>query len=83
MRPLLVRVVILAVLLGTWSALRPAEVEGQWWWTCWTCRAAGGWAYCSPTSPPEGWDACEARTQDPYDWRRSYCAFGTHCGWVA
>lgn len=83
MRPLLVRVVILAVLLGTWSALRPAEVEGQWRLRCWTCVAIGGWADCWPTSPPEGWWDCEARTQDRSDWRRSYCALGAYCGWIA
>lgn len=78
MRPLLVRVVILAVLLGTWSALRPAEVEGQWF-TCWTCRGGwGGYADCRPTWN-EGWAFCQEATEDPRDPMRSHCMLAYYC----
>lgn len=82
MRALLVRVVLLTVLLGVYSALRPAEIEGQWG-ICQTCDSIGGWAQCFPTSRNEGWNYCEAVTQDANDPRRSFCILGWYCPWLA
>lgn len=79
MRALLVRFVILSVFLGVYGALQPAEVGGQWWGQCQTCRGGyGGYADCRPTSN-EGWVFCQEVTEDPGDPMRSYCNLAHYC----
>ena len=79
MKALLVRVMILSVLLGVYSALRPAEVDGQWGTVCQTCTGGyGGYADCRSTSN-EGWLLCQPATEDPGDPMRSFCYLSFYC----
>ncbi len=84
MKPLLIRVVILLILLGGYGSLQPAEVQGEWGITCYTCDVTwDGWARCMDTyTLREGWDYCVAVTQDPSDPQQSFCLLGWYCPWT-